>query len=425
MENGKSGHVAEFFRGITYPVTSDQEGRPVTKADLITYATEHGADERVLATLERLPDKAFKGPFSLSTAMSTAIGEIGREERAFAEPPEAQGTWKKDTYRSKTDSREYFVYTPINYKPGSAVPLLVMLHGCIQGPEDFAAVTQMNQLADQKQFIVVYPRQACGDNLEECWNWFEPSNQSRDSGEPAILAGITQEVQRNTDHWTIDPSRVYVAGLSAGGAMSVILGAIYPDIFAAIGVHSGAEYKAAANALEAWLAMLGLGGPDPMQQGQLAYHAMGSHARVVPTIVFHGTNDHTMQPVNGHQVVRQWMETDRLASHGAYPAAFHKPSSTMHGQVPGGRSYTAYTWHDSSGNVVQAYWTVDGMDHAWSGGSAGQPFSDPQGPNASLAMYQFFLAHPATATTAVTTTAAATPALACAQATDALARPLV
>ena len=131
-----------------------------------------------------------------------------------------------------------------------------------------------------------------------------------------------------------------------------------------------------------------------MQQGQLAYHAMGSHARVVPTIVFHGTDDYIMQPINGHQVVRQWMETDRLASQGAYTAAFNRPSSTVHGQVPGGRSYTMYTWNDSSGNVVQAYWKVDGMDHTWSGGSAGKPFSDPQGPNASQAMYQFFLAHP-------------------------------
>jgi poly(hydroxyalkanoate) depolymerase family esterase len=323
-----------------------------------------------------------------------AIGEIGRQERAFAEAPEAQetweGTWKKDTYKSKVGSRAYLVYTPANYQPGSAVPLVVMLHGCTQGPEDFAAVTQMNQLADQKQFIVVYPRQASGDNLEECWNWFDASNQSRDSGEAAILAGITETV---TDRWKIDRRRVYVAGLSAGAAMAVSLGATYPDVFAAIGVHSGLEYKAATNPLEAFMAML-LGGPDPMKQGQLAYHAMGSGARVVPTIVFHGTDDSIVQPVNGHQVVRQWMETDHLASQGAYAAAFHKPSSTTHGQVPGGRSYTVYTWTDSSGNVVQAYWKVDGMDHAWSGGSAGKPFSDPQGPNASLAMYQFFLAHP-------------------------------
>jgi poly(hydroxyalkanoate) depolymerase family esterase len=251
----------------------------------------------------------------------------------------------------------------------------------------------MNQLADQNQFIVVYPQQASGDNPLNCLNWFEASNQSRGGGEPAILVGITHTVQQNTDRWTIDPSRVYVAGLSAGGAMAVILGCTYPDLFAAIGVHSGLEYKAATSASGAFPAMF-LGGPDPMQQGQLAFHAMGSFARVVPTIVFHGTNDRTVRPINGDQVIRQWMQTDRLASQGAYTAGFTSPSSVTPGQVPGGRRYTVYTWNDSSGNVVQAYWKVDGMDHAWSGGGAGKPYSDPLGPNASLAMYQFFLAHP-------------------------------
>ena len=184
-----------------------------------------------------------------------------------------------------------------------------------------------------------------------------------------------------------------MAGLSAGAAMAVILGVTYPDLFAAIGVHSGLEYEGATSPLNAFLAMF-LGGPDPMLQGQLAFHAMGSFARVVPTIVFHGTNDNTVRLINGDQVIRQWMETNRLASQGAYTPDFHKPSSTISGQVPGGRSYMVLTWNDFSGNVVQAYWKVDGMDHAWSGGNAGKAFSDPQGPNARLAMYQFFLAHP-------------------------------
>jgi len=250
----------------------------------------------------------------------------------------------------------------------------------------------MNELADQKQFIVVYPRQTIGDHVLKCWNWFEAAHQSRDSGEAAILAGITQAVQQNTARWTIDPKRVYVAGLSAGGAMAVILGATYPDVFAAIGVHSGLEYKAATNGPGALQAMQERG-PNPMQQGQLAYQAMGSAARVVPTIVFHGTNDLAVQPVNGDQVVQQWMETARLVSPGAYTARFDKPSSYERRRDPGGRSYTVKTWNDSSGNVVQAYWKVDGMGHAWSGGRAMMPYSDPHGPSASLAMYQFFLDH--------------------------------
>jgi poly(3-hydroxybutyrate) depolymerase len=175
--------------------------------------------------------------------------------------------------------------------------------------------------------------------------------------------------------------------------MAVILGATYPDVFAAIGVHSGLEYKAATNGLEAWPAMEERG-PNPVQQGKLAYQAMGSAARVVPTIVFHGTNDTTVNPVNGDQVVQQWMETDRLASQGAYTAHFDTPSSYERRRDPGGRSYTVKTWNDSAGNVVQGYWKVDGMGHAWSGGRAMMPYSDPQGPNASLAMYQFLLDHP-------------------------------
>src|SRR5215211_5162372 len=346
MANDMPLHVANFLGGIAYPVS---------KADLIDHVRQQGADEDVVATLERLPDQTFREPFELSGAFGEL--EIGREERAFAEPLAAQGTWEKYTYQSGAGSREYFVYTPANYQLGSAVPLLLMLHGCDETPQDFATVTQMNQLADQKQFIVVYPQQTSGDNPLKCWNWFEASNQSRGSGEPAILAGITQTVQQSTDRWTIDPRRVYVAGLSAGAAMAVILGATYPDLFAAIGVHSGLEYKAATNQSVALQAMI-LGGPDPTQQGTLAYHAMGSFARVVPTIVFHGTSDFRVWPVNGDQVIRQWMQTNRLASQGAYTAAFTKPSSAIPGQVPGGRSYTVYTWNDSSGNAVQVYWKV-------------------------------------------------------------------
>jgi poly(hydroxyalkanoate) depolymerase family esterase len=382
MVNGKPAHAAKFLRGIDFPVTKD---------DLINHATQQGADEHALATLGRLPAQTFEGPFGLSKA----FGEIGHEERAFAHPTllAAQGTFEKFTFQGTAGSRDYFVYTPANYQLGTAVPLLLMLHGCTENPEVFADITQMNQLADQNQFIVVYPQQTSGDNPEECWNWFVTSDQSRDSGEPSILAGITQTVLQNTTHWTIDPKRVYVAGLSAGACMTVILGATYPDLFAAIGAHSGVEYEAATSQENALLAM-SQGGPDPMLQGQVAFHAMGNFARVVPTIVFQGTNDRVVRAVNGDQVTRQWMETNQLASHGAFTPCFNKPSSTMSGQVPGGRSFMVRTWKDSSGKVVQSYWTVNGMDHAWSGGTAGKPYSDPKGPNASLAMYQFFLAHP-------------------------------
>ena len=171
--------------------------------------------------------------------------------------------------------------------------------------------------------------------------------------------------------------------------MAVILGATYPDIFAAIGVHSGAEYRAITSPLSGGDVFL-QGGPDPIQQGKEGFAAMGSFARVVPTIVFHGTNDTVSAPINGNQVVQQWMETDFLASQGSYQADFNHPSSTMNGQIPGGHSYAVYSWNDNNGNEVQEYWLINGMGHAWSGGSPGD-FTDPAGPNASLAMYTFFI----------------------------------
>src|SRR5579884_3539011 len=184
----------------------------------------------------------------------------------------SSGTFTQYTYNGSAGSGPYYVYTPANYQIGTPVPLIVMLHGCTQTPTDFANGTQMNTLADQDQFIVVYPQQTSTYNSLECWNWFQPADQSRGSGEPAIIAGIVQTVEQTTSQWTIDQNRVYVAGLSAGAAMAVILGATYPDIFAAIGVGEGLEYKAATSASGALVAQV-YGGPNPTQQGQVAYNA--------------------------------------------------------------------------------------------------------------------------------------------------------
>lgn len=278
----------------------------------------------------------------------------------------ASGAWDQFTYSGTAGSRPYFVYTPASYVPGTAVPMIVMLHGCTQTPADFAAGTQMNALADTNNFIVVYPQQTSSYNQNQCWNWYDPSHQSRGNGEPAIIAGIVQEVKNNTSKWTIDSNRVYVGGLSAGAAMSAIMGATYPDVFAAIAVGSGLEYKAATTQNDAFTAMR-QGGPSPTTQGQAAYNAMGSAARVVPTIVFQGTSDYTVYPINGDQVIQQYMQTDKLASNGTYNASFNSPSSTTNGQVSGtqGRSYTVLQWNDNNGNLIEEYWKINGMGHAW------------------------------------------------------------
>jgi poly(hydroxyalkanoate) depolymerase family esterase len=273
----------------------------------------------------------------------------------------------------------------------------------------------MNALADQDQFIVVYPQQTSTYNSLSCWNWFQSADQARGSGEPAIIAGIVQTVEQTTSQWTIDTNRVYVAGMSAGAAMAVIMVATYPDIFAAMGSESGLEYQAATSETAATTAE-SQGGPNPTTQGQAAYNAMGSVARVVPTIVFQGQSDYTVYPINGDQIVEQWMETDHLASHNTYNASFSSPTTTTNGQVSGsgGHSYTVQTWNDSSGTEIQEYWKINGMGHAWSGGSSSGSYTDPNGPSATNAMYTFFMNHPmhpvsATPTPGITPTATPTP----------------
>jgi len=295
-------------------------------------------------------------------------------------------------HSESTGSLPYFVHVPANYQVGKPVPLIVMLHGCTQTAAEFAASTRMNELAEQYHFIVAYPQQAAANNRSLCWNWFKAANQKRGHGEAAMIAGIVHDIKLNEARWTIDPRRIYVAGLSAGGAMASILGATYPELFAAVGVHSGLGYQAATNIIDGLRAMR-RGGPDPLKQGQAAYAAMGSVARVVPVIVFHGTSDHQVHIVNGDKTVQQWLYTNHLVSQGTYVASFDEPSHTEKRKIPGKRTHTEYTWADNKGRVVQAYWKVDGMGHGWSGGSPGSRYVDHSGPDASLAMYQFFMQH--------------------------------
>ncbi len=312
-----------------------------------------------------------------------------------AAPHAAAGTFQSFTFNGAAGSRPYMVYTPADYTTSERVPLVVMLHGCTQSPNVFANGTQVDPLADQRRVIVAYPQQTNAANSSLCWNWFQPAHQHRDSGEPAIIAGITLEVMGKGASWNVDPDRVYVTGMSAGAAMAVIMGATYPDLYAAMGEHSGLEYAAATDLTSATTAQSN-GGPNPQTQGQAGFQAMGSHARMVPVIAFHGTGDFTVRPVNGDQVTQQWMVTDGLASGGSYVASFGSPASTVSGQVPGaqGRAYTVRQWNDAAGAEVQEYWTVAGMGHAWSGGSTAGSFTDPNGPSASQAMIAFFFAHP-------------------------------
>ena len=295
------------------------------------------------------------------------------------------GAWQEFTYSGPTGSRPYFVYTPDNYHPGTPLPLIVMLHGCTETAADFAVGTRMDELADTHQFIVVYPQQTLLNNPTTCWNWPLPENQVRGSGEPAIIAGIVETVEADTSQWTIDRSRVFVAGASAGAIMSVILGATYPDLFAAIGIAAGIEYPAGATSPS---------GLDPLKAGELAYQAMGSYARVVPTVVFQGTADPVVASINGDLVIQQWMQTDYLASRERYHASFANPSSTVTASPPLSHPYIERTWNDSAGQEVQEYWLAIGASHVWTGGSPEGTFTDPFGPDISQILYRFFMNHP-------------------------------
>src|SRR5579859_2664401 len=174
--------------------------------------------------------------------------------------------WQQSIHSGPSGSLPYFVHTPASYRAGTLVPLIILLHGCTQSVADFAAGTCMNVLAEQHTFIVAYQQQTRKQNSSLCWNWFRASHQGRDHGEPAMIAGMVHDIVQNTMQWSIDRKSIYVAGLSAGASMATILGATYPDLFAAIGVHSGLAYQAATTMFDGLRAMRG-NGPDPAMQG--------------------------------------------------------------------------------------------------------------------------------------------------------------
>lgn len=266
-------------------------------------------------------------------------------------------------------------------KVASPAPLVVMLHGCTQTAEAFADATQMDAVAEAKGFVVAYPEQSSDTIPTRCFRWYDPAHQARDAGEPKELADAADEIA--VAHG-VDPERVYVAGLSAGAAMSVILGATYPDRFTAIGVVAGVEYKAATSISEG-LSAAQSGGPDPEQQGDLAHMQMGARARAVPTFVVHGTADSVLAKKNGDQVASQWRRTNSLV---LGPDAIDPPKSVT---GDAGYPFTRFV-HQSKANgaSVIEYYVVDGLGHAWPGGKDGGSYSDPKGPDASTLLWAFF-----------------------------------
>src|SRR5262245_4042493 len=290
---------------------------------------------------------------------------VGRPRKALKIPEGAQ--YLSKSFGCAAGSRNYKLYIPRRAQTGRR-PLLVMLHGGTQDADDFAAGTRMNAFAEEHGFIVAYPSQSKAANASLCWNWFNPDHQKRGHGEPAIIAGITSAIIADYD---IDATRVFVAGLSAGGAMAVVMGATYPDLYAAVGVHSGLPYRSRADLPSAFAAMRGdtKGRHSPKSRGT------SNEGPRVRTIVFHGDSDNIVHPSNSANMV----DAERADESVEHAEARH-PTRT--------RTVT----RDETGAVVVEQWLVHGSGHAWSGGSPDGTYTDPQGPDASREMLRFFFA---------------------------------
>jgi poly(hydroxyalkanoate) depolymerase family esterase len=301
----------------------------------------------------------------------------------------ASGSYTRHSY----GGLEYTKYVPDAVDGSTPVPLVVMLHGCTQNADDFATGTRMNQVADENDFIVIYPEQSSNRHYNNCWQWFNDRNTTRGQGEIAIIEGMVDEVK--ADH-SIDGSNVYAAGLSAGGAMVPNLIAEYADVFSGGGIHSGLEYDAVEDETSGVLALTQCSAKDPQTAGTDAYDSMESHGNtaLLPTIVFHGSNDNTVYPCNGEDATEQATQTNDLAYDGADDDAIDYSSDYTYSDCSNPKCVSVYEYHDPNGQSVVEYWEVSGMSHAWSGGDASGSYTDPDGPDASRAMWAFFADDP-------------------------------
>jgi poly(hydroxyalkanoate) depolymerase family esterase len=320
------------------------------------------------ASLQRILSGALPDPSGPSAFHpDIKLPDLKLRGRSRAPTTPAQSQFLQQAYADAHGKHPYKLYIPHGYR-GQPVPLIVMLHGCTQSPDDFAAGTRMNEAAEADTCIVAWPQQVSSANPQKCWNWFREVDQQRDRGEPSVIAGITREVMRD---YAIDPRRVYIAGLSAGGAAAAIMGETYPDLYAAVGVHSGLPCGAARDLPSALAAM------RHGSNGIIARAGSG----MPPTIVFHGDGDTTVHPKNGDAVVAQ-------AANGNGWRARQRE-----GSVRDGHAWQRTQYLDDDGMVKIEHWLIHGAGHAWSGGSRDGSFTDPLGPDATAAMMRFFLAH--------------------------------
>ena len=304
-----------------------------------------------------------------------------RATEAPFELPRSSGEFLSKHFSSGAGARDYKLYVPSSYL-GSPAPLLVMLHGCTQDPDDFALGTRANRWAERRRCLVVYPQQTKRANGHRCWNWFRPEDQNAGRGEPAIIAGIARQV---IDEYQIDTQRVYVAGLSAGGAMAAIVGQAYPELFAAIGVHSGLPVGAAHNVPSA-LAAMKSGRPHSALRSQ-------RNRSAVPLIVLHGDSDRTVNPANASRSIELALATQRSGT----PLRTVELSADA---TEGNHAYRRTQHVEENGKSLVEEWAIQGAGHAWSGGDAAGSYADARGPDATKVMLEFFDQHTVAETTA-------------------------
>jgi poly(hydroxyalkanoate) depolymerase family esterase len=368
------------LRGETTAGAATASAPPASTSRILN-VTPHqpsSTDGQAFGSAPNFPGKGMTGAGSLSympealrsllEQVKSGLGSVKPSAAPAQDIVPDGGRFISGSYRNHAGSRAYKLYIPSGCA-GQALPLVIMLHGCTQSPEDFAAGTRMNVIAEEHTCLVAYPEQSAAANASRCWNWFRPGDQQRDEGEPSLIAGITRRVMHD---YSVDPDRVYVAGLSAGGAAATILGLTYPDLYSAVGVHSGLACGVACDLPSAFAAM---------RQGNASISVIEGREGIIPTIVFHGDRDTTVHPRNGDHVIAQSNITTNMQT------------DVHRGRVPEGHTYTRTLYMDAGGRAVLERWDVHGAGHAWSGGSPLGSYTDPRGPDASREMVRFFLSH--------------------------------
>lgn len=345
-----------------------QSALGLTRAGDLTGATQ--LIKNMLSGAVPDPAPSGTGPIDLMPLAIAGPSAVVRPTISgnVAAPNMSSGRHSRHVFKGASGTLAYELYVPAG--DAREMPLVIMLHGCTQSAKDFALGTRMNDLADEFAFAVAYPEQPAGANPQRCWNWFRSGDQKRDSGEPALIAGLTNEIAAAQ---AIDTSRIYIAGLSAGGAAAANIAAAYPDIYAAVGVHSGLACGAARDMPGAFAAMSGCAFVTPI--GDQPF---------VPTITFHGGRDQTVRPINSAQI------HGRLAGHKVLGGS---RKVTERGASASGRSYVKDAMVDADGRSLAENWTIPDAGHAWSGGNGQGSYTDPSGPNSSREMVRFFLQH--------------------------------